>query len=228
MAESRFTVAIRAQYNDHNDKCDIIARKNSEDLTPEQNAIFDQLSDEIKKRYYGAGLIIPENLEGKRVLDIGCGSGSLVFILSKLVGPTGYVVGMDISDKLIETAKSQIEYHQKAWGYSKPNCEFSVGNAEKLDFEPDSFDLIVSNGVYCLCPDKKGSFQSAYSVLKEGGQFYLSDVYAERQLPAEYHDNEFLWSCGAVGAMKWDHLALITKEAGFTTPYLRQVGQAKH
>lgn len=51
--------------------------------------------------YYGAGLIIPENLEGKRVLDIGCGSGSLVFILSKLVGPTGYVVGMDISDKLV-------------------------------------------------------------------------------------------------------------------------------
>lgn len=55
--------------------------------------------------YYGAGLIIPENLEGKRVLDIGCGSGSLVFILSKLVGPTGYVVGMDISDKLVSVRK---------------------------------------------------------------------------------------------------------------------------
>lgn len=51
--------------------------------------------------YYGTGIMIPEKLKGKRVLDVGCGSGSLVFILSKLVGPTGYVVGVDLSEMLV-------------------------------------------------------------------------------------------------------------------------------
>nr|KAG5693225.1 hypothetical protein BaRGS_034484 [Batillaria attramentaria] len=91
-------------------------------------------------------MTIPEKLAGKRVLDIGCGSGSFVFILSKLVGPSGYVVGVDISDGLIETAKSESEYHWKLWGYSKPNFEFHVGNAERLDelgLKAESFDLVV-------------------------------------------------------------------------------------
>lgn len=215
---------VREVYNKHSALCDFVCRVNDEDLTTEQNAIFSQLSEETRKRYYGSGIVIPEQLEGKRVLDIGCGSGSLVFILSKLVGPTGYVVGVDICDGLIEAAKSQIEYHQKAWGLKEPNCEFVIGNAEKLDFEPNSFDIIVSNGIVCLCPDKEAAFNSAYRVLKEGGQFFLSDVYSEVDPPIKYRDHETLWTLGTTGAMRWDTLAEVAGKAGFTSPYLGQVG----
>ncbi|KAK7500612.1 hypothetical protein BaRGS_00008187, partial [Batillaria attramentaria] len=145
--------------------------------------------------YFGAGIGIPEKLQGKRVLDIGCGSGSFVFMLSKLVGPDGYVVGVDYSDGL-------------KWGYSKANFEFHVGDAEKLDvfnWGAESFDLIVH----------------AFNLLKTGGQFYLTDVYVERDMPAEYKENEHLW-CGGAGAMRWDTLAPTVVKAGFTVPYLTQ------
>ncbi|KAK7478532.1 hypothetical protein BaRGS_00030204 [Batillaria attramentaria] len=178
------------------------------------------------RSYYGSGMTIPEKLAGKRVLDIGCGSGSFVFILSKLVGPSGYVVGVDISDGLIETAKSESEYHWKLWGYSKPNFEFHVGNAERLDelgLKAESFDLVVSNGVFCVVPDKDRAFAHAYNLLKTGGQFYLNDVYAEKDPPAKYKDNETLWCMGTTGAMRWDTLAATAVKAGFTVPYLTQV-----
>ncbi|XP_070184849.1 arsenite methyltransferase-like [Littorina saxatilis] len=214
---------VRDFYNKLNTEVNFLCRLNDADLTKDQTDIYNQLSEEIKKRYYGSGINIPEKLEGKRVLDIGCGSGSLVFILSKLVGPKGSVFGVDMSDGLIDTAKQQSDFHAKLWGYDKPNFEFKVGNIETLDklgFAPNSFDIVVSNGVFCLVPNKDAAFTHAYNLLKEGGQFYLNDVYAEKDPPEEYRNDEKLWSLGTTGAMRWDRLAEVSGRVGFTTPYL--------
>ncbi|XP_076436995.1 arsenite methyltransferase-like [Babylonia areolata] len=146
MAELPIFDKVREVFNKLNVETDITSRCNHEQLTEQQTECFQQLSKEIKKRYWGSGLNIPENLTGKRVLDIGCGSGSLVFILSKLVGPTGYVVGFDLTEGPIKTAQEQSDYHCKLWGYDKPNFEFRVLNAENLDeagFSPGEFDIIV-------------------------------------------------------------------------------------
>lgn len=223
MADHPLSSVVRGFYNKLNQETNFVCRCNDEDLTEQQKQDFARLSDEIKKRYYGSGLNFPENLQGKRVLDIGCGSGSFVFLLSKLVGPTGYVHGFDITDGLIETAKAQSEYHYKLWGYDKANFEFQRLNAESLDeagFQEESFDIIVSNGVFCLIPDKERVFKAAFKLLKTGGQFYLNDVYAEKNAPEKYQDNETLWSLGTTGAMRWDTLTTLTSRVGFTTPYL--------
>ncbi|XP_076437094.1 arsenite methyltransferase-like isoform X1 [Babylonia areolata] len=223
MADHPLSDVVRGFYNKLNVETNFVCRCNEEQLTEEQKGSFAQLSEEIKKRYYGSGLNFPENLKGKRILDIGCGSGSFVFLLSKLVGPTGYVVGFDLTEGLIKTAQEQSAYHCKQWGYDKPNFEFRVLNAEKLDeagFSPGEFDIIVSNGVFCLVPDKERVFRAAFSLLKPGGQFYLNDVYAEKDPPEKYKNNETLWSLGTTGSMRWDTLCPVVTSIGFTTPYL--------
>lgn len=217
--------ACRDFYNKMNVELSDISRLNSESLTQEQTAIFGQLSEKVKERYYGSGLMIPEKLAGKRVLDIGCGSGSLVFMLSKMVGPSGFVFGVDISDGLIDTAKAETEFHWKQWGYGQSNMEFKVGNAESLDelgLKPESFDLIVSNGVFCCVPDKDKAYAQVYTLLKTGGQFFLSDVYAEKDRPESCTDDVTFWCYGLTGALRWDKLNLMVEKAGFTTPYLTQ------
>lgn len=222
MTDHHLTDVVRGFYNKLNVEVNFVCRCNDEQLTEQQKADFNRLSEDIKKRYYGSGLNFPENVQGKRILDIGCGSGSFVFLLSKLVGPTGYVVGIDVTDGLIQTAKEQTEYHCKQWGYDKPNCEFHVLNAERMEdkFKADEFDIIVSNGVFCLIPDKERAFRATFKMLKAGGQFYLNDVYAEKDPPAEHKDNATLWSLGTTGAMPWDTLAPVVGAVGFTTPYL--------
>ncbi|KAL8599767.1 hypothetical protein ACOMHN_040477 [Nucella lapillus] len=223
MAVHPLTQVVRGFYNKLNVETDFVCRCNEEQLTENQKSDFARLSEDIKQRYYGSGLNFPENVRGKRILDIGCGSGSLVFLLSKLVGPEGYVVGFDITDGLIQTAKAQSEYHWKQWGYDKANFEFRLLNAEQLGeagFKPEEFDIIVSNGVLCLVPEKEKVFQAAFKLLKTGGQFYLNDVYAEKEPPEEHKSNETLWSLGTTGSMPWDTLAPMAGRAGFTTPYL--------
>ncbi|PVD35870.1 hypothetical protein C0Q70_02839 [Pomacea canaliculata] len=221
MSENTITDMVRCVYNTHNTVTGSVCRTNTENLLPEHIALFDQLSEEIKKSYYGTGIMIPEKLKGKRVLDVGCGSGSLVFILSKLVGPTGYVVGVDLSEMLIEIARSQVDYHRKAWGYDTMNCEFVLGNVENLPFPPESFDIVVSSGVISMCPDKEAVFAVVHSVLKEGGQFLLSDVCGEDDIPEECRSNDVIWTCG-LGGLRWDRLAEVASKTGFTRPHLRQ------
>nr|KAG5709293.1 hypothetical protein BaRGS_018045 [Batillaria attramentaria] len=94
---------------------------------------------------------------------------------------------------------------------------------EQLDiFNQLSHDIKNrSNGVFVLLVDKDRAFSHAFNLLKTGGQFYLTDVYVERDMPAEYKENEHLW-CGGAGAMRWDTLAPTVVKAGFTVPYLTQ------
>lgn len=130
------------------------------------------INPDVENTYYGCGLVIPQVLDGLRVLDLGSGTGRDCFILSKLVGERGRVVGVDMTDEQLAKANAQVEYHTNAFGYSKPNVEFKKGYIERLGelgLEESSFDLIVSNCVINLSPDKRAVLEGAYRLLKPGG-----------------------------------------------------------
>ncbi|XP_041364697.1 arsenite methyltransferase-like [Gigantopelta aegis] len=187
MADHEITKKISESYNDLVLSCDFVCNVNEPDLTEEERVIVKKLHPETMKRYHGSGLAIPSHVQGCKILDVGSGSGSLVFILSKLVGPKGHVTGVDIASNMTDISRKYRKYHCDLWGLSQPNIEFHCGNAERLKedfgFKDNSFDIIVSNGVLCLCPNKEKVLASIHSTLKEGGEFYLNDVYMPANKP---------------------------------------------
>jgi ubiquinone/menaquinone biosynthesis C-methylase UbiE len=101
---------------------------------------------EVENKYYGCGLVIPNVLEGMTILDLGCGAGRDCFILAKLVGEKGQVIGVDMTKEQLETARKYEDYHAQQFGYSKPNTRFLEGYIEKLNelnIEDNSIDIIV-------------------------------------------------------------------------------------
>ena len=180
-----------------------------------------QLHDDIISHYYGCGLVIPDELEGLTCLDLGCGAGHDVYILSKLVGEKGKVYGVDMTKEQLEIAEKYKDYQAKAFGYEKSNVEFINGYIEKLTDIPDnSIDLIVSNCVVNLCPNKKDVFSEAYRVLKPGGEMYFSDVYSDRRIPLELlHDPVLHGECLS-GALYWNDFLSLVKSVGFKSPRL--------
>ncbi len=181
--------------------------------------ILSQLHDETMIKYYGCGLTIPTHLKGLKVLDLGSGSGRDCFILSKLVGESGHVIGVDMTDAQLEVAKKHQDYHAKLFGFS--NVEFLKGNIEelgKLGIPEQSLDLIVSNCVINLATDKRAVLQGAYDLLKEGGEIYFSDVYADRRVPQELVDDPILYGECLSGALYWNDFLNISKEVGFLDP----------
>ncbi|MDF7798056.1 methyltransferase domain-containing protein [Pontiellaceae bacterium B1224] len=187
---------------------------------PIQKAM-DLIHDEVLEKYYGCGLTIPDGLEGKRVLDLGSGSGRDCYIASYLVGPQGAVVGIDMTDEQLAVARRHIDYQAKQFGYAHPNVEFHKGLIEKLDeigLESDSFDVAISNCVINLCPDKPAALHEIFRVLKPGGQFYFSDVYSDQSVPAHLVDDPVLYGECLSGALAEQDFIRLAVEAGFRTP----------
>ncbi|KAK3607321.1 hypothetical protein CHS0354_018805 [Potamilus streckersoni] len=193
---------------------------------PSQKHVMEALEmvhEQVSTRHYGCGLVIPEKLGGMHVLDLGSGSGRDCFALSKLVGQNGFVTGMDMTDEQLKVARDYVDYHTEKFGYSTPNVKFIQGYIEKLTeagIPEDSQDIIVSNCVICLCPDKKSVLKEAYKVLKVGGELYFSDMYADRKVPESVYHDEVLWGEGLSGALYWKELYSLAKEIGFSQPRL--------
>lgn len=181
------------------------------------------LHDEVLAKYYGCGLIAPEVLEGARVLDLGCGSGRDCYVLAQMVGPSGYVVGVDMTEKQLEVAHRHVDYHQNKFGFKRSNVEFHQGYIEQLDaldLEAGSFDVIVSNCVINLSPDKASVLEQAWRLLKPGGEMYFSDVYANRRIPADLARDPMLYGECLGGALYWNDFLTLAKAAGFADPRL--------
>ncbi|XP_078468832.1 arsenite methyltransferase-like isoform X2 [Lampetra planeri] len=177
----------------------------------------------IMSRYFGCGLVVPECLDGCSVLDLGSGSGRDCFLLGKLVGARGSVTGIDMTTEMIETGNAQVEYHRERFGYSKSNVNFVSGYLEELGeagLGDNTFDIIVSNCVICLCPDKKLVLKEAHKVLKTGGEMYYSDMYASAVVPSDIKSDPCLWGEGMGGAMFWKDLIGVARALGFSRPYL--------
>ncbi|XP_032240641.1 arsenite methyltransferase isoform X2 [Nematostella vectensis] len=179
--------------------------------------------EEVIQRYFGCGSVFPECLEECRVLDLGCGSGRDCFILSKLVGEKGFVTGVDMTPEQVDIANKYKDFHAKAFGHNKPNTEFIMGDIENLKeagVTSNSYDVVVSNCVVNLTSDKKSVLEEAWRVLKEGGEVYFSDMYADRAVSDEARKNKALWGEGFAGALVWRDLVKLCKDIGFSGPYL--------
>lgn len=148
--------------------------------------ILSQIHPEILEKFYGCGSPIPAVLEGKTVLDLGCGAGRDAFILSKLVGQEGKVIGVDMTTEQLAVAKKHVDYHAQAFGHEKSNVEFLNGYIEDLEglgFKTGSIDVVVSNCVINLSPEKRRVFSEIFRVLKPGGELYFADIFSERRIP---------------------------------------------
>ena len=184
-------------------------------------AVLSQIHDEVLTRYYGCGLIAPLALEGMRILDLGCGAGRDVYALSAMVGESGRVVGVDMTPAQLDVARAHQDYHAEKFGHTASNVEFHHGYIEKLDeldLEPGSFDIIVSNCVINLATDKAAVLRGAHLLLKEGGEMYFSDVYADRRVPQAMAEDEVLYGECLSGALYWNDFLTLAQAAGFGDP----------
>lgn len=191
--------------------------------SPYLNEALAGVHQEVRDRYYGCGLVLPEALEGLRVLDLGCGAGRDVYVLAKLVGPSGRVVGVDMTAAQLAVAESHLDWHMQSYGYENPNVEFIEANIERLDqseLSDQSFDLIVSNCVINLAVDKAAVLRSAHRLLTPGGEMYFSDIYADRRVPPALVNDPVLYGECLSGALYWHDFLQLAKASGFADPRL--------
>ena len=182
--------------------------------------VMPYIVEEVKEKYYGCGSPFPLAIRGLKVLDLGCGTGRDCFILSKLVGEKGFVYGVDMTDNQIEVAMKYVSEHTKRFGYERPNVKFISDYIENMGqhFLTDSLDLVVSNCVVNLIEDKEDALRQIYRILNSGGEFYFSDIYADRRLPRELRTNPVLYGECLGGALYWKDFESTAKKVGFSDP----------
>lgn len=146
---------------------------------------------------------------GEVVLDLGSGAGVDVFLAANIVGPTGRVIGVDMTKEMVDKAE------EIAKNYAYRNVEFRLGEIENLPVEDESVDVIISNCVVNLSPDKSKVFREAHRVLRHGGRLIVSDMVSEGNLPAEIRSNLDAWSCCIGGALEQQEYLGKIKKAGF-------------
>jgi arsenite methyltransferase len=194
-----------------------------EDMPAYVKLLLANVHEEVLARYYGCGLVAPLALEGARILDLGSGSGRDAYALAQLVGPKGEVVGVDMTPEQIAVARTHVEWHRKKFGFKKSNVRFLDGYIERLSelgLEPGSFDIVISNCVINLSPDKAAVLAGARELLRPGGEMYFSDVYADRRLPDAVRNDPVLYGECLGGALYWNDFLNLARRTGFLDPRL--------
>ncbi len=188
-----------------------------EDFPPAHRAILAEIDSEILDRFYGCGSPIPPAIEGCTVLDLGCGSGRDVYLASKLVGPAGSVIGIDMTDEQLAVARRHLPGQMLRFGFATPNVDFRPGYIEDLaacGIADNSIDLVVSNCVLNLSPDKERVFAEIFRVLKPGGELYFSDVFADRRLPERLREDPLLYGECLGGALYLEDFRRLLRSLG--------------
>lgn len=153
---------------------------------------------------------------GETVLDLGSGAGVDVFIAARQVGPAGKAIGVDMTPEMIWRARQNAE--QSGLG----NVEFRLGEIEALPVETGSIDVVISNCVLNLVPDKRRAFAEIYRVLRPGGRISISDVVSYGQIPESIRQDAEAWAGCISGAVDQDDYLDIIRESGFSNVRLDQ------
>jgi len=183
--------------------------------------LLDAIPAEALASFAGVGyaLGLADLTRGARVLDLGSGSGTDAFVAALMVGPTGRVTGLDMTDE----QRAKADRLRAAAGVD--HIRFVPGRLEELPFPDASFDIVISNGVVNLCPDKPRVFAEAARVLAPGGRLAIADIIATSALPDAVVCNADLWSaCIGGAAPEADYRAAI-EAAGMKITTLRDVAQ---
>ena len=146
---------------------------------------------------------------GDLVIDLGSGAGNDAFVARSVTGATGKVIGVDFTEKMIEKARINAE----KLGFH--NVEFRYGDIEKLPVSNSVADVVVSNCVMNLVPDKRTAFNETFRVLKPGGHFSISDIVLVGELPDGLRKNAEMYAGCISGAIQKNEYLQIVKEAGF-------------
>jgi ubiquinone/menaquinone biosynthesis C-methylase UbiE len=189
----------------------------AEKLPPHLSAIEALIHEEVKDKFYGCVSPLPLALEGATALDLGCGSGRDTFLLSKLVGESGRVIGIDMTAEQLAVAERHRDYHRQKFGHARSNVRLVAGYIEDLasaDLADDSVDVVVSNCVVNLSPDKRRVMSEIFRVLKPGGELYFSDVFAGRRVPAPLKEDPVLLGECLGGALYTEDFRRILREVG--------------
>ena len=153
---------------------------------------------------------LAELKEGEIVLDLGSGGGIDVFLAANRVGDSGRVIGVDMTEEMVENA---IKNAQEG---KYDNVEFKLGEIENLPIENDSIDVIISNCVINLTPDKRVAYKEAFRALKPGGRILVSDLVIESEIPEDIKRSFQAWSDCIAGAMEKQSYLETIKETGFS------------
>jgi ubiquinone/menaquinone biosynthesis C-methylase UbiE len=162
--------------------------------------------------YLGCGIPTEhaEIREGHRVLDLGSGAGNDCFVARSIVGESGFVTGLDFTRQMVAKA----EVNNIKMGYR--NVEFVLGDIENIPLPDESYDVVISNCVLNLVPDKKKAFKEVHRVLKPGGHFCVSDIVLKGELPDDLRDAAALYAGCVSGALQIEEYIGKARGAGFT------------
>jgi len=190
----------------------------SVDAFPEpMKPILKNIEPEILDKFYGCGSPLPSLLEGCRVLDLGSGTGRDVYIASALAGEEGFVTGVDMTDEQLDVARKYKVAQMKRFGFKRCNVDFKKGYIEDLKeagIDDNSQDVVISNCVINLSPDKKKVFSEIFRVLKAGGELYFADVFADRRIPDEVRNDPVLYGECLGGAMYIEDFRRMLRDLG--------------
>ncbi len=186
----------------------------SEDLTASKLyplSELDTLPEEVTGLSMGCGdpITLASLKPGQTVLDLGSGGGIDCFMAARKVGETGHVIGVDMTAEMLEKARA----NQSRLGFK--NVEFRLGEIEHLPVADNTVDVIISNCVVNLSPDKPQVFNEAFRVLRSGGRLALSDIVTDGPLPQEVKDSLSAWAGCVAGALDVKDYITDLEAAGF-------------
>eukprot|EP00823_Brevimastigomonas_motovehiculus_P006102 TRINITY_DN483_c0_g1_i1.p1 TRINITY_DN483_c0_g1~~TRINITY_DN483_c0_g1_i1.p1 ORF type:complete len:461 (+),score=153.32 TRINITY_DN483_c0_g1_i1:61-1443(+) len=190
-------------------------------VDPHLRKLLKFVPEEIIRKSYGCGSPIPSGIEKLSILDLGSGTGRDCYVAAQLVGPTGHVTGVDMTDEQLAVARKYSDEFCKTIGYKTNIMEFKKGFIEDLKgagVKGETIDLIMSNCVINLSPDKEAVMKSAFAALKNGGEMYFSDVYCDRRISDKIRKDPILWGECISGSLYVNDFARICRACGFAVP----------